>query len=61
MVQKSTVEDKLKRKADRIAVKAVSIVMLRMIGTGKATRFLGAYDGVEAAREIRDLIVKRFS
>lgn len=53
--------EKLRRKADRLAVKCVTIVSLKMIGSGNATRFLGAYDGIEACREIRELIIKRFT
>lgn len=58
--EKNAEDRKLRRKADRIAVKCVTIVSLKMIGTGKGTRFLGAYDGIEAAREISELIIKRF-
>lgn len=52
--------DKLRGKCDRIAVKCVTIVSLKMIGSGSGHRFLGAYDGIEACREIRELLIKRF-
>lgn len=61
MGRKLTSDEKLRRKADRLAVKCVTIVCLKMIGSGSGHRFLGAWDGAEAAREIRELIIKRFS
>lgn len=57
---KEKAERALRRKCDRLAVKCVTIVSLRMIGSGSGTRFLGAYDGIEACREIRALLIKRF-
>ncbi len=59
--RKLTAEEKLRGKCDRIAVRCVTIVSLKMIGSGSGTRFLGAYDGIEACREIRELLIKRFS
>jgi len=45
-----------KRKADRLAVKIVSIVAEKVSSTGE----LYAYEGIEAAREIKALLLKAY-
>lgn len=61
MAKKKPVHSKTRRdmqlrgKCDRLAVKIVSIV-------DKHHQFrIAAYGGIEAAREIRELLIKRFS
>lgn len=47
---------RLEKKADRLSVKVVSMVAKR-IYNGE----LAAYDGIEAARKIRSLLIKQFA
>lgn len=64
MAQSSTMEYEIEQKAkkrlyakcDRIAVKIVTMVANRMDRDG----VLEAYEGIEAAREIRELLIKSF-
>jgi hypothetical protein len=56
MSKKLTEEQKFDRKADRFAVRFVSKVADR-IYNGQ----LAAYDGIEAAREIKALLISHFS
>lgn len=50
-------EDRRFKKADRLAVKIVSIVANKVDCCGE----LAAYDGIEAARQIRNLLIKSYS
>lgn len=52
MARKKTVEDV----ADQLAVKFVSMVSARVDREGE----LGAYDGIEVAREMRAMMVRKF-
>lgn len=48
--------DRVRRKADKMSVQIVSKVMDRVMKDGS----LLAYDGIEVAREIREMIVAEF-
>lgn len=55
-VQAARHREQVRRKADRMAVKIVSLVVEKVENDGT----LPAYDGIEVARAIRELIVEAF-
>ena len=55
-VREKKARDRLLEKADRASIKVVSIVNRKVIGGT-----LYAWDGVEAARQVRELLGKTFT